>query len=123
MKAVLYFSAGDLDKARLAMAKLKVAGYSIHWAPSDDFNDPRDMEVVDEVFLVSEAPKVEAAYAARGVKVTKAFDDAPTNMLYVVNDGPVPVPDQEPPIADAAESEEPETPSRRRGRKRFDAEE
>lgn len=117
MKAVLYFSAGDVDKARAAMAQLKTDGKSIHWAPADDFNDPRDIEEVDEVFLVSDAPKVEAAYAARGVKVTKLDEKAPE----AAPEPETPAVDEPKAEDDAPEHEEieaPEPQGRRRGRKR-----
>lgn len=75
MKAVVYFSANDVAAARLFLATKKAEGLDVHWANSDEFENPRDVEFVDEVFLVSPSPRVEAAYAERGVKVTHAYQD------------------------------------------------
>lgn len=71
MKAVVYFNAPDIDAARAKMGHLKAEGVKVHWAGAEEFQDPRDVELLDEVFLISDAPHVEAAYEKRGVKVNK----------------------------------------------------
>lgn len=71
MKAVVYFNQSDVDKARNVMGKLKADGVKAHWAGVEEFQDPRDVEIVDEVHLVSDAPHIERAYATRKIKVVK----------------------------------------------------
>lgn len=72
MKAVVYFAKDDVEKAREVMARLKVDGVNVHWAGAEEFQDPRDVESVDEVHLVSDAPHIERAYKSRDIKVVKA---------------------------------------------------
>lgn len=90
MKAVVYFSADDLHSARLIMAQLKAAGHDAHWSGIDEFEDPRDVEAVDQVFMVTPSAKVENAYKARGIPVSLTFQmQAPETVEEPADETPV----------------------------------
>lgn len=77
MNAVIYFAPADADKAKSLMVSLKVKGVNVHWVGGDEFQAPRDLEAVDEVYLVSNYPAIEAAYESAGAKIVKPFDAPP----------------------------------------------
>lgn len=104
MKSVVYFSAKDVGAARLFLATKKAEGHDAHWANSDEFENPRDVEFVDEVFLVSPAARVEAAYAGRGVKVTRAYENVASKDAPVVEQAPKEAMPE--PVQDSAEEPE-----------------